>query len=199
MATILTAPTDDFVNMWIGTFNQRMVGELHSPDGNIEYICQKLGVPLDNDRIKRASKLRFDFGISTMIPRADAISTVSSLKTMDYKTCLVSNCSSEAPVIWNTTEFAPLFDATVFSCLEKVMKPDLRIYELALTRLDMRAKDCLYVGDGGNKELSGASQAGMHPVLLKIPPGDGDAYQVDMDPWDGPAISSLSEVLELVR
>ena len=33
-----------------------------------------------------------------------------------------------------------------------------------LERLNLRAEECLYVGDGGSRELYAARDAGMHPV-----------------------------------
>jgi len=198
MADILEAPADDFTDLWINTFNQRMVGALHSPDGNIEYACGKLGVPLNDHATKQASRIRFDYEVASVKPRAGAIETLSLLRSMGYKTGLITNCSTELPAMWANTEFAPLFDAAVFSCTEKVMKPDQRIYELALERLAIDPHDCLYVGDGSNDELSGAAEIGMDTVMIRVPYEEQNMYQIDEKDWDGIKISSLGEVLDLL-
>lgn len=48
-----------------------------------------------------------------------------------------------------------------------MMKPDLRIYEYALNRLDVKAEESLFVGDGGSNELAGAKRAGMISVFTE--------------------------------
>jgi len=54
----------------------------------------------------------------------------------------------------------------VFSCEVGLAKPDPAIYHLAAARLGVEPAECLFVGDGGSDELSGAGAAAMTPVLL---------------------------------
>ncbi len=77
-------------------------------------------------------------------------------------------------------------------------KPDPRIYRIATDQLGVEPETCLYIGDGSSGELTGAAQVGMHPILLNLPENNPDAHQIDKEDWNGPAISSLSEVLMLV-
>ena len=46
-------------------------------------------------------------------------------------------------------------------------KPDACIYEEASKRLGMDMAECLFVGDGGSNELTGAVNAGMEAVQAK--------------------------------
>ena len=91
-------------------------------------------------------------------------------------------------------------DATVFSCLAGVRKPDPRIYLLATEQLAVRPEECLYIGDGSSHELTGAASVGMHPVLIRVPYEDTpDAVRINEEEWDGPRVSSLTEVLTLLE
>jgi putative hydrolase of the HAD superfamily len=47
-----------------------------------------------------------------------------------------------------------------------VMKPDPRIFVLALDAMGIRAEDAWYVGDMPGIDVVGARRAGMHPVLM---------------------------------
>jgi putative hydrolase of the HAD superfamily len=47
-----------------------------------------------------------------------------------------------------------------------VMKPDPRIFTLALDAMDLRAEQAWYVGDMPAIDVVGARRAGMHPVLM---------------------------------
>ena len=199
MASIISAPADEFMRLWLGTFNERATGVLPSPEANIEHICRKLEIPAENTRIQQAARIRFDFTVRSMVPRAGAIELLSALKTSGYKTGLISDCSAELPAIWEDTPFAPLIDVAIFSCTVGLRKPDQRIYLKAAQQLGIEPQACLYVGDGSSRELTGAAQAGMHPVLIRVPDEDSaDAHQIDKEDWNGPAISSLREVLDLV-
>ena len=74
-------------------------------------------------------------------------------------------------------------------------KPDRRIYQMACERLGVSPEACLYVGDGGSKELTGASDSGMQAVLIRAP---YDTVNGNREEWPGERITGLPEVLALV-
>jgi putative hydrolase of the HAD superfamily len=199
MASILSAPADEFMRLWFGIFNERATGLFGSLEGNIEHICRKLGISAKAPQIQQAARIRYDFTRHALRPRPDAVSVLSRLKSQGYKTALISDCSAETPTAWKDTPLAPLVDVAMLSCLVGLKKPDPRIYQKAAQQLGVEPQTCLYVGDGSSGELTGAAQVGMHPVLLNLPENNPDAHQIDKEDWNGPAISSLSEVLMLVR
>ena len=202
MADILGAPREEFIQLWYGTFNMRCLGELKTPEENVEYVCRELGIEVRDSQVKNAAKIRYTLTKDTLIPLPGSIEMLSSLKDQGMKTGLVSDCSSEVPNIWQTTPFNSAFDITVFSCTEGVKKPDAQIYKLAADRLGVNPEDCLYIGDGSSNELTGAEAVGMHPVLIIDPEEDSPGtHRVDFegDMWDGPVISSLNEVLNIVQ
>ena len=132
-----------------------------------------------------------------MTPQPGAIETLSCLRQDGYKTGLISDCTHEIPVVWPETPFAPLIDAAIFSCLVGFRKPDPRIYQLAARQLDVQPEQCLYVGDGGSQELSGALKIGMHPVLIRPDADSSEPHLINREGWDGPVVSSLRDVLTL--
>ena len=200
MAHVLSAPPDDFAQLWFDTFNERSTGIFQSPEDNIKYICRTLGVLVNETQVKLAARLRFDYAVQSMIPRPDAIETLSHLKFEGCKTGLISDCSAEVPAMWKDSPFVELIDVAIFSCSVGVKKPDSRIYRLVTERLGVEPQRCLYIGDGSSQELTGASQVSMRPVLLRLPDEDStDAHWIDREDWDGPTISLLSKVLDLVK
>jgi putative hydrolase of the HAD superfamily len=199
MAVVLKAPRIDFTKLWFDTFDLRTSGVLTCPEGNINYICRQLGVVFTEDQLNRASAIRFNFIIESLVPRPDTLATLGFLKANDYRVGLITDCSSEVPMVWKDTPMASLIDVPVFSCIERVKKPDARIYQRALQRLVVDARDCLYIGDGSSRELSGASAVGMHPVMIRVPHETSpDAYRIDEEEWQGVTISSLTEVMDLL-
>ena len=59
-----------------------------------------------------------------------------------------------------------LFDVEVFSCEVGLVKPEREIYECCLNRLGLAAKECVFVGDGGSGELTGARAVGLTTVFV---------------------------------
>lgn len=199
MASILKIPFDAFRELWHETAYKRNIGTISTIEANIKYICKQVGVYADDTKIRLANKIRYDFVANAIKPRQDAIEVLSSLQSQGIKTGLISNCSPETPLIWKATPFAPLFDVTVFSSSAGAVKPDPRIYQIAIEQLATEPGNCLYIGDGSNQELSGALKAGMHPVMIRVDYEDDSQTLTKRESWSGQVISSLKEVLELVK
>ena len=200
MSAIVNAPRDEFSRMWFDTFKERMTGELDTPRGNIEYICEKLGIEATEEEIEHTTRVRLEFSARHMIPRPGSVDVIARLKSGGYKIGLISDCSQEAPKTWTGTSFAPLFDVTIFSCEVGMKKPDPRIYLMATDRLGMAPQECMYIGDGSSQELTGALRVGMHPVLLRVPDETVDSHFVDREEgWSGTVIESLQEIPDLLK
>lgn len=201
MASVLSVSYNDFIKIWRDSHDERGLGIFQSIEDNIEYICQKLGANAKEAQIKLAAQIDFKFKLRSIRAQPEAMEVLSTLKSHGYPTGLISDCSSDIPIIWRHMPLSPLIDAAVFSCLVGLQKPDPRIYWLATERLMVNPENCLYIGDGDSRELTGASQAGMRPVLIRVADEDStDVFRVnaEADEWDGPVILSLREVLTLV-
>lgn len=196
MADLLGVPVNTFREMWTGAYVARATGDLPSTEACILYVCENLGVKPDRESVEAAVKARVEYTRRELAPRPDAVLTLTRLKEAGLKLGLISDCSSEVPLLWDETPFAKLIEVPIFSSTARLKKPDPRIYLLACERLGVSPEDCLYVGDGDSRELTGADRVGMSPVLIKAP--QHNAPQIDPDTWEGPPVSSLSEILPIV-
>ena len=200
MAAILSASPEPFWEFWSNTFKESILGILPDSEAKIRYICNKSGLNPEHENIRKASQLFLDFEARSMIPRPEAIGVLSALKQKGYKIGLISDCTANTVVLWQHTSLKPFFKVTIFSCAVRVKKPDPRIYHMALDKLKVKPEDCLYVGDGSSRELTGALKVGMHPVWLRIPEEiNEDNFRIDQEEWDGVIISALKEVLDLLE
>ncbi len=196
MAAVVSVDRDDFARMWIcDTSLNRVTGFFPTIGDNVEHICRSLGVRVDDESLKAVVRIRVEHTRLTLEPRPDAVATLTQLRDSGYQIGLLSNCSADVPLVWQETPFAPLLESPVFSCSVGLKKPDPRIYAAACRELNIEPADCLYVGDGSDLELTGALEAGMTPVLLRVSLEDTyDASRPDVEQWRGLAVSSLSEV-----
>ena len=188
MANIIEVPREQFEPAWRRAYSQRLVSDLRE---NVEYVCDSLGVTRA-DAIDEVYRLRVEMHRRSFRPREDAASTLCELRARGYRTGLLTNCTSEVPELVSESPLGGLFDVEIFSCSVGMRKPERAIYELAASGLDVDPPFCLYLGDGGDDELVGARDFGMNAVLLR--PGDTQPPE----DWQGPEITRLGQVLELV-
>ena len=199
MAAALSAPADEFTKEWVNTFPQRVTGEFATTEENIRHVAKTLKLKPTEVQVQEARTIRWDFSKDSLQPKLHAIETLKDLREAGLKIGLISDCSSEIPGLWNGTPLGPLFDSAIFSCTARIRKPDPRIYQLACNELEVQPKTCLYIGDGGSNELTGAQNVGMTPILLYEQFEDGDhVYRAGAEIWDGRRIESLREILQLV-
>ena len=67
--------------------------------------------------------------------RQDALAILQALRQAGFLTGLVSDCTIETPTQWPNSSLARLLQATAFSCLLGVRKPDPAIYLHAVAQL----------------------------------------------------------------
>ena len=139
---------------------------------------------------------RVDLARHALVSDGDTVEALHELRRRQYRLAVVSNCTEDVAIVWPETELAPLFDVAVFSALAGFMKPDRRIYELACGELGVVPSDCLFVGDGANGELQGSRRVGMTPVLIHSE-GEQPKWD-DVREWQGPRITSIPQVLDLL-
>ncbi len=85
-----------------------------------------------------------------------------------------------------------LFDATVISTLIGAIKPDPKMYEAILQKLNAEPADCLFVDDRA-ANLEGAIAAGMKAVQMARP-----AFLPEVL-WDGPVVDSFEALDRLIE
>lgn len=190
LTAALGAPPETFATAWSDTRVERETGELEPVAAR---ICRDLGLTLSDDAVRAALQTRISIQREAFAAmRPDAVSTLRMLRAMGVRVGLISNCTDESPRVVGESPLAPLLDAAVFSCTEKLMKPDLRLYQRAAQLLDVPPDECLYVGDGSDDELPGAQAAGMTAVLFD--PGDTPVQE-----WGGLRVSALSQLPSLLE
>jgi putative hydrolase of the HAD superfamily len=199
MAVALKIPPTDFMDIWFNTVHERALGLFPTITAHIGDICRRLGVHVESADMEKAAQIKLLHTLKALRPRHEALETLNTLHSLGLKLGLLSDCSVEIPHIWSDTPFDRYIDAAVFSCDVTMKKPDPRVYHLICNRLHVDAETCLYVGDGGSYELTGALGVGMDAVCIRVPYEDiEDAHRVEAEDWRGPIISTLKEVISLV-
>jgi putative hydrolase of the HAD superfamily len=199
VAEALGAPASGFLRVWTECMGDRMVNRFGDVEGTLRHICTTLGVQPEPDRLSQCALASVAAVKRELRPRPAVPDTINALKQAGLRVGLLSDCTIEVPMAWPETPLAPLIDEPVFSCVEEMAKPDPRMYVTVCERLGVRPEECLYVGDGGSRELTGAREAGLNPVLIRVGYDSFiDPWRADALEWDGPTIRAIPEVLSLV-
>ncbi len=189
---------EGFTRGWFELWRESFDGTFGTPEAGVRGVCEAMGAAVDEAAVRRAVEVRADFSRQSLQPRADAVDTLSRVRSMGLRTALISDCEADIPDLWPTTAFAEYIDKPLFSCMEGLIKPDSRIYLRACERLGVEPQDCVYVGDGSNQELTGAQGVGMRAVLIRTPEERAAAYYSERGSWRGEAIEALSELPDLI-
>jgi len=178
------------------SFPERATGAMGDLPQTMHALASRLGVALTDDRLDAACRVRRQVQHELFALRDDALPTITWLRAHGLKIGVLSDCTLELPEIWSELPLSASVDAAVFSCTVGIRKPDPRLFNLVSGRLGVGPGDCLYIGDGGGHELSGARAVGMRAVLLAGDDWYTNAVYDREEDWDGSRIRSLGALCE---
>ena len=174
---------------------------------SVRFVAAKLGVTPTPSSVDEATDAWLEASRRWLAPSDRTIGCLESLRSHGCKIGLLSNCGANIPHAWPDGELASLVTYAGFSWNLGRMKPDLWAYLAVCVALEATPEDCLFVGDGGDRELTGARDAGLHPILLEFSPETGlgsnplalKALGSDSDAsdWTGERASTLESALGL--
>ena len=101
---------------------------------------------------------------SLMNIRPGVIEMLEGLKAAGYKLCIISDAAEVDIKSWQQSPLAKYFDETVFSCKIGIVKPDLRLFEYAQSKMGALGMGGIYIGDGGHDELIAAKVLRMDTI-----------------------------------
>lgn len=124
-----------------------------------------LGIEDDGDVLKDSLYSRFTRYESYRL-FDDSVPVLQSLRKSGITVGLISNFEEWLEGMLIHFEVAPLFDLIVISGKEGIEKPDRQIFERALERAGVGARDAVYVGDNPVVDVEGAESVGMTGILI---------------------------------
>ncbi len=195
LAGVLGVPVPALVRVLDESFPERISGALGDVRQTMAAIAARLGVRLTGEQLDRASQTRRSVQEAMFSLRPEALGVIGMLRAAGLRTGLVSDCTSELPDAWPRLPLAAMIDAPVFSCVERTRKPDPRLFRKVAAELGAEPDRCVYVGDGGGNELTGASGVGMRAVLLAGPDWHEHRDHNRETGWAGLRISSLTDLI----
>ncbi|MEW1780056.1 HAD family hydrolase [Streptomyces sp. NPDC086777] len=198
-AAPLGIPTRTWRTALDTSFPERATGALGDLAATFRTLALRSGAEPDDEALEAACSARLAAQRELFGLRDDAVPTLTALRARGLRVGVLSDCTAELAQTWAQLPLAELVDARVLSCEEGRRKPDPELFRLIARHLDAVPQDCLYVGDGGGHELTGASGCGMRAFMLRATDWTGNDAHAREDDWPGPYLSTLTDVLTLVE
>jgi putative hydrolase of the HAD superfamily len=114
---------------------------------------------------------------------------------MGIKLAIVSDApSNEAWLRLSYLNFHHLFDVIVTYDESREKKPSPAPFNLALSKLNLSARECLMIGDWADRDVVGAKAVGMKTVFARY----GDTFNT-VHPGSDYDINSIAELINIVK
>jgi putative hydrolase of the HAD superfamily len=198
MARRLGCAPDEWLDLMARTFYLRASGRLGEPVDVLFGLATMLGAQPSRRTVRsvRAERVRAVGADGPLRP--DAVAVLAGLRRRGLRTAVVSDCWYELPELLPGQPVSALLDARVYSVRVGRCKPHPAMFLEACGRLGVAPAECLYVGDGGSQELSGAAAVGMGAIRLAAPDlADHLTFRPDSG-FQGLSVTTLTELLPLV-
>ncbi|RMD77142.1 HAD family hydrolase [Candidatus Dojkabacteria bacterium] len=133
-------------------------------------IFQELGLEADPILIKNVIHLYGDQMAKTVELFPGIEDLLTELKKRGLKLAILSNGDffTKASMV-EYLNIGKYFDLVVASDITQVDKPDPRAFLYVLQKLDVKAYECLFVGDERQNDIMGAQNVGLIPVYVTWP------------------------------
>jgi putative hydrolase of the HAD superfamily len=200
MAAILRLPADAFLNVWKRYTSISSLGEVLTIEERIARILRDLNVRPETEAIRDAALLEYKLQTEQVHLSNNVAEVLNCHRDRGIKLGLVTNAPSYMRSIPSILGIENCFDTVVFSFELGVLKPDPRIYLAACNNLELKPFECVFIGDGNDRELDGARRLGMISVII----GNGrseilrseqsQAYDYRIEKIEG-----LEEILNKIR
>ena len=124
-------------------------------------VTRRLGRPATETQ-----KIRADFFAGDVVDRG-LVNFIRKLRPK-HKTGVISNAWPDLRDYLVENKFDDAFDDLVISAEVGVMKPDPKIYQIALVQLSVEPPEAVFVDDTP-ANVEGANAMGMHGILFRSP------------------------------
>ena len=155
---------------------ERFLAEIDFPDWNRQ---QDMGRPFSEGvailsmqypqyvRLIRAYHEHWDQSVTG--PIEGTVQIIEDLKAADFRLHALSNWSAETfPIARERYDCLELFDSILLSGEVGLAKPDPRIFELLLQRIQLGPRDCLLIDDA-SQNVEAAAKLGFRTIVFESP------------------------------
>ncbi|MBF6228510.1 HAD family hydrolase [Nocardia abscessus] len=189
LAHRLGCDADAFIDAYTRTKATRLAGGFGSVRGALDAVAHLAGGRPADSAVIEAERELLSWTRSDLSLAPERGRFLAGLRSSGMRLGLVSDCEVEVAEVLFDMPLAQYFDAVTLSCATGVRKPEAAQYEHCAGQLGVEVARCLFVGDGGSRELWGAERAGAKPIHFC---DDGLNPSMRRGQWPGHRADSLA-------
>jgi 2-haloalkanoic acid dehalogenase type II len=165
-------------------------------------LLQDLGNPqVEAEALRPALKRLYAVSQAHWQREDDALATLQDLKASGYKLGIISNAGDDEDVqtLVDNAGIRGYFEFVLSSASCGVRKPNPRIFELALEKLNLRPDEAAMVGDTLGADILGARNAGLKSIWITRRADTPDNHDHDDTIQPDKTIATLTELPAALR
>ena len=141
-------------------------GEISTTIERFKIVAEELNVKVSDNQLDELVDLEDAMWKESVYIDDQTHHLLQTIRGKRIKVAIISNGPVAMDVLKGTLHLD--VDAFVLSSNVGTLKPEKGIYAEALKRLGLRASECVYVGDGNDRELDGAREVGLYAIRRKL-------------------------------
>lgn len=167
-AELIGLDPEKFISAWRSTSEEALVGKLRDPFQRATAALKILGC---EDRSLSAKIAMYDIEILQKCVSfyEGATEALAALRDNGFNLALLSNATATTAFIVSSLHLRDRFDQLLLSYEIGCKKPDPVFFQKTLERTRALAGDSLFIGDGANRELDAAVEAGIDALRISHP------------------------------
>jgi putative hydrolase of the HAD superfamily len=166
MAAKAAIPADQFLKVWKSYTKPSALGELLTLEERVARVMRDLNVRPEPQVVRDIALLEYKLQTEEVHLSDGVVEMLDHFQKSGFTLGLVTNAPNYmrgVPAILGIEQY---FDTVIFSFDLRVLKPDARIYQAACRNLKVEPSECMFIGDGNDRELDGAQRLGIIAVQV---------------------------------
>jgi putative hydrolase of the HAD superfamily len=164
-AELVGLDPEKFISAWRSTSEDALVGKLRDPFQRATAALKICGI---EERSLSAKIAMYDIEVLQRCVSfyEGATEALAALRDSGFNLALLSNATATTAFIVSTLHLRDRFDHLILSYEVGCKKPDIKFLQKALERTQASPAESLFIGDGANRELDAAKDAGFATLRM---------------------------------
>jgi HAD superfamily hydrolase (TIGR01509 family) len=183
--------------------NLRLKDQIERPTVDLlKVVMTQFGYDeISDDIVEGAMRQFYNESEIYWIPMSASLQVLIELRDEGYLLGLISNAGDERNVsrLISKANLEDFFDPLLVSAVERIRKPDVRIFQKVLDLWDLAGEQVVMVGDALDQDILGAQKLGIRHIWLKENVDTLENRQLADEVKPELIAAKLSEVPEMIR
>jgi putative hydrolase of the HAD superfamily len=168
-ANTLGVSAERFHWAWSKSRLQASRGLFTSTAERITWVVAALGVRTSDEQLARMVRQEESMWRDAVKLYEGTVPLLQTIRKLGLRVAIVCNGSIAMACLAEALGLIPLIDSFTISCKVGSTKPERAIYASVIDELKLDWAECVFIGDGNDRELDGARDLGIYTVKVNRP------------------------------